>query len=204
MKKSLALLIVAIMILSLAACGSKTTENTEDTGKDQSPSGTQSTDDTTDEVAGAADAEEDLPGEEFDVGDYTVYVPGGWTAIKQQDPNDTTSVSTSIIRIYRGASYDNDKKVWVLSGLPYIEVSYFEGEDIDKVPGDKSSYDSTEDIEDVTIGNFTWQGFNYEEYGMKALIWTLDEERGYRLTVSLTEDVDLDDADVQAVIESLK
>ena len=201
MKKILATLLIITIVLSLAACGN-TAKDTSDTGEDTADR--QTPVDTGDD--GTASNEDAAPsGTEYDVGDFSVFVPDGWEAIPQQDPDDPASPSTSKIRIVRGAVYDEERKAWNLSGLPYVEISLFKGDDLDKVPGDKSQWDSTEDAEDVTIGSFTWQGFTYEYFGMSgSVIWTASDERGYRVTVSYFGAIDLTDADVQAIIESLK
>ena len=93
----------------------------------------------------------------------------------------------------------------MLSGFPYIEISRYEGDGLDGVPGDKSLYDSAEDMEDVAIGSFTWQGFTYEYYGLEgAVIWATEGDTGYRLTISYNRELDLADPDVQEIIGSLK
>lgn len=198
MKKTLALLIALLLILPLAAC-SNSSEGSE-TVIDDNNSQTET------KTAEVTEVETDIPqtgSEVYDVGDFTVYVPAGWAAIPQIDYNNPEQTATNDIQLCKGAEYDEELKAWKIANKPTVTV--FESTDIDKIPGTKSMWgDETEDLEEVQIGMYTWQGFSYEYLGSDGVvIWTINGDYGYNINARFNYELNLDDADVRAIIESL-
>lgn len=71
----------------------------------------------------------------------------------------------------------------------------------------KELYEETADLEPITIGNYTWNGFTGESIGTPiAILWTGEEGAGQiQLTICLEngDKISLEDADVQAIIASI-
>ena len=104
MKKLIAILLAALMLLSLAACGDKPAENTTDT-----------------ETAAESGETAAVTGETFDAGDITVTVPSGWTAIPQHDvfSDDPKAMLTDVVNVCKGGKTADD-----LFSKPYIRFDF--------------------------------------------------------------------------------
>lgn len=196
MKKILAFLLATLMILSLAACDGVGSDKTVEIGGDDV-----SVKETQVDVTEASAVTE--PGEEYNAGDFTVYVPGGWDAV-EVTATETGEVEPNIINIYKGAEYDESADSWKTFGKPHVYIFRYEGDELDLVPGEKSLWENAEDIPDVQIGNYTWRGFSYDQFGEDGVnIWTVAGDYGYRLSIAFQHETSLDDPDVQAIIGSL-
>ena len=222
MKKRLsalcATLVLVALVALLASCGGTDTESTttsdDQTATTTSAESTESADqepaadqDPADEPGDTSDEEpQNAVGETYDVGDFTVYVPAGWVAIPQNSLDEPGTISTSDIEVHKEAEYDEASGKWVKpqNGEPYILITYFAADRLDLVSGSPGFYDNTEDLPDMHIGNFTWQGFEYELLSRKsAMIWAIADDCGYNVVISYFDDISLDDPDVQAILESL-
>lgn len=202
MKKLFALLITSTLIITLAACGNSGSDSKSENSKESSASVSSQAEEKTEDIT--EKPAENKPGSEYNVGDFTVYVPGGWDAVEVR-ATETDAVETNVINIFKGAEYDESAKQWKTLGKPHVYIFRYEGDEIDMVPDNKSLWENAEDIPDEKIGNFTWQGFSYNQFGEDGVnIWALNGDYGYRLSISFQNELSLDDADIKAIIESLK
>lgn len=174
MKRTISLLLAALMLLSLCACGKE--ETTEP---------------------------DEVTGEVYDAGCVSALAPEGWKAFPVPDlfdnyegDNDPTAM-----QIGKGA-----KEGWDLFSVPYVQINYY-GPDVSYAEPMRDYYDETEDIEPMTLGNYTWTGFNViSEDAPLSILWTEDGDVRMQITVSLCTGknaVTLADPEVQAIIASI-
>ena len=184
MKKIIALMLAALLCVSLlAACGG---DNGGSGGGDNGGNST------------------GVNGQTFDAGNVSVLVPNGWKAftvadIWSDDPNATNPNSVNIVK---GGETEID-----LLSKPYVNVTYY-SPDTYMVAPTKSMYDDAADIDDVTIGSYTWHGFTCSSFGYKYyMLWTgeqgSDQFQVNVLYESTGGSFDFNDADVQAIIASV-
>ncbi len=205
MKKLIALALAALTITSLSACS-----GSSDSGKTESKTGsnTESSAVEITEAATEALAEPTKPQSTSDttynVGDFSVYVPAGWEAIPQKESADSDAISPNNILLANGPTYNETTNAWEYEECQSMFVTRYSGDQVNMVQPDKSYYDNTKDLEDMKIGNFTWQGFTVDAIGADiAILWTTNGDYGYQVTVSFAFDLTLEDANVQAIIGSL-
>lgn len=178
MKKLLALLLCGLMLTSFAACGGSDSEST-DAGNDD------------------AKTEEKAEATTYDVGEFTVSVPGGWQAFPLNDMDGNTD--TNSIDIVMGDS--------AFGGFPYIRVDYY-GPETTMMKLMPDLYENVEEIAEFELGGYTWSGFKCTSFDMPLI--NLQTEAGdheFQLalwTEQTNGTIALEDDDVQAIIASLK
>ena len=213
MKKTLALLLAAALLLSCAACTGKVApkqegpiETTPAPGNSQQtdlPSGGASGGETTPgDEAGGADAAP--AGTLYDTGSFSVFVPEGWTASAVPDiwAEEEGAIDPNSIRLIKGGSSDLD-----LFTHPYIQLD-FHGEDSILWTPEKDWYDDGEDLEPTTLDGLTWKGFTATSLGAPlAVLWTEGEVIQYQANVFLSAsqgEISLEDRDVRAILASVE
>jgi hypothetical protein len=186
MKRMLALMMAMVLCVSmLAACG----------GSEKKAG----------DAAGETAQEEEIKGEVFDAGNVSAFVPEGWAAFPVADmwSDDEDAMDPDQVQICKDA-----KSEWDLFSKPYIAIMYY-GEDTDLIAPDSSWYEEAEDIEDIKLSNLTWKGFTAVSLDMPMAILWADDGAGnqYEVTIYLKTaeaEIALDDADVLAILESIK
>lgn len=187
MKKILALLLAALMCVSLlAACG----ENNNSGNSDNGNSGNSG-----------------VNGQTFDAGKVSVLVPDGWKGLAVTDilSDVEGAVKDNSVNIVKGGESDID-----LLSKPYINVVYYGPDSIMLSPEDsKGFYDNVVDVDDMTIGSYTWHAYTCDSYGYKYYILWTGEDNADQFQVSVLYEstggsFSFDDADVQAIIASIK
>ena len=199
MKKLIALLLTAACILALAACAGKTESKvTENAGTAEGAA-------TNAETSGKT-----LPEGYCDVGDFTVFVPEGWTAIPVPARDDPSKILTNDIQLAKDALYNEASKTWNTDAGTNFYVTLLSQEDFDREPEVRAYYAkdfAVEDMEELTIGDLTWHGFMVRPIGAPVyLMWAAksDGNGGYHTSISTAYGFSLEDADLQAILGSLK
>ena len=189
MKRSIALLLAAIICMAmLAACGGSGNSSSAD----NSGSGSDN---------GAAEVKTSA----FDAGNVSCDVPDGWTAFAVDDlfSDEEGAKDPDAINVAKGADTELD-----LFTKPYLHITYYGPDSIMMEPS-KDFYEDVVDMDDMTIGSYTWHAFSCTSIGYKyVMLWT-GEDDGDQFQVSLLYEstdgaVKLEDADVQAIIASIK
>ncbi|MBQ7566912.1 MAG: hypothetical protein IJT18_07315 [Oscillospiraceae bacterium] len=186
MKKLIAILLAALMLLSLAACGE-----------------TPATDTTNTETAASGEESAAVAGETFDAGQITVTVPSGWTAIAQHDvfSDDPKAMLTDVVNVCKGGTTADD-----LFSKPYIRFD-FGGANKTLYMADKDFYDDVVDLEPIVTGDHTWNGYSCNNFGYKTTVLFCEEGALQYQAMIYTEmsggKISVDDADVQAILASV-
>ncbi len=206
MKKIIALLLISVLVLTLASCS-----QTANTGSTEN---TENQDPTISEPAGSDTEKEttsqSLPDGYYNVGDFTVFVPEGWTAIPVPDRDDPSKILTNDIQLAKDAVYNEVSNTWNTDDGVSFYVTLLGQEDYDRAPEGRDYYAkdfAVSDMEDVTIGELTWHGFSVSPIGAPVyMMWAarVDGVGGYYTSISTAYGMSLEDADLQAILGSLK
>ncbi len=148
-------------------------------------------------ASGGAKAE--IKGETKEVEISPSWFPEGWMDTIWNCP-----VSPSPIRhrSIRGAKEEID--MW---STPSVQITYWKDGEEDILTSAKSAYDDTKDIDPVTIGDYTWKGFTGSFSDKPVTFLYTDEVGPFSLAVFTDVDgktISLEDADFQAIVNSLK
>lgn len=182
MKKLIALLLVLVMPLTFAACGSD--EETPNSGNDDAPAA--------------------ITGETYNAGKVSALVPTGWKAFPVMDmwSDDPNANDPDQMNIVKGGETDFD-----ILTKPYIQIVHYEPESM-MVPS-KDFYDGAQDVAPITAGSLTWEGFSAKDFLDNSLIilWTTNAA-GHQFQLNIFNETDagkfeLTDADVLAILESV-
>lgn len=140
----------------------------------------------------------------FEVGNFTVGVPAGWTAFTTTDmfADDPNTVNPNQIQICKGGETQFD-----LFSKPYVQFDYY-GPDKTMMRPTKDIYENGADLEAITAGEYTWEGFTADSGDNKlaVLFLEIDEERSFQATVWYNVDgnaINLTDADVLQILASV-
>lgn len=172
MKKALLLLLTLALCASvLAGCGGKTPETPEE-----------------------------VKGETYDAGDFTVLVPDGWKEFPVSDMFDEYDgdYDPTALQICKGGDSE-----WDLFSKPYVQINYYP--DNTMYTDTKDFYNDTADLEPIQAGGYTWNGFTGTSLDTPmAVIWTTGDVQ-LQVTMSLGEDdpITATDADVLAILGSI-
>jgi hypothetical protein len=145
----------------------------------------------------------EAPGETYNVGDFSVYVPGGWKAFPSKDilSDDENAVNPDAISLGKGAESEID-----LFDHPYVMINYYGVNNTGFAPS-KEFYDNVADLPEQTIGGLTWTGFSCESLGYKLnILWAERGEEQFQISMFVETDngsISISDADVQAIIASI-
>lgn len=170
--RGLALSLVLIMGLGFAACGEKP----------------------------PASADE-VKGEIYDTGVFTVMVPEGWLAVPGSDLFDEYEGDSdpTTVGIYKGAK--NELDAYSTPGVTII------WNDPDKELIDPSLlYDNVEKLDPVTTGSYTWDAFQGESIGSPIAVLTTESPAVLQANLYLEnggKKISLEDAEVQAILGSI-
>lgn len=186
MKKITALLLALILSTSaFAACGG-----------DEKPAG--SNGDTSAETSDPA-AQDST----YDVGEFTVTVPGGWLAVPVKDMfgADPNANKTDKVILYKDAKSEMDAY-----GKPSIEIVFYDA--TEGVMPSKTLYENVVDLEAFTAGEHNWTGFTAES-GMGKKLLLLWEDAGdleYQVVIWPEDDADvtLENEAIKKIIGSIK
>ena len=182
MKKIIALLLALLLVASLTACGGKTEAGTA--GSD-----------------GSADAAPQ--GETMSTENFRVLVPDGWKGFEVSDftSDEEGAMDPNSLQICKDGETELD-----IFTKPYVQIFHYGPEDTMYTP-DSSWYDDVEDLEPMTIGDRTWNGFTGSSLDVPmAVLWTEGAEHSYQLNIVLESSegsITLDDADFQAIVASI-
>ena len=191
MKKTLKFCIAALLpVMLMAGCSDKENNTTSgEAGSDASS------------VAEPAS----VSATEFNAGNFTVSVPEGWKEFPQTDmwADDPSTIDPDSLSICKGATED-----WETLIKPSIDIVHYGTEESMTIPSSEW-YDNTNDLEPMTIGDKTWNGFTAESMETPmAILWTGEEgEHQYQVTLWLKmsdSSINISDADVQTIIGSIK
>ena len=149
-------------------------------------------------------ADAGVKGEVYDAGNVDVFVPEGWMAIPVSDiwAEEENAVDPDQIQVYKGAESE-----WDILTCPGVDVVYYD-EKTDMMKPSSDWYDEAKDIEPITAGDKTWEGFTGTSFEAPlAILWT-GEAGGdqFQVTVWLETDeatIALDDADFLAILEGV-
>lgn len=180
MKKLIALLLALTMALCFVACGDD------------------------EETAGGGGSDKEITGEVYDAGNVSALVPDGWKAFPVSDmwSEEEGAMDPYQLNIIKGGQSDLD-----MLSKPYIQIVGYEPDSMG-VPS-KDFYDAAEDVDPITTGGLTWEGFRAT--GMLdssfIILWTTNAD-GYQFQVTVYDKTDngnisLTDADVQAILGSI-
>ena len=206
MKRIIALLLISIFVLALASCSQPANTKPTESAGNQDPATSQPTESSTAEEP----TPEALPDGYYNVGDFTVFVPEGWTAIPVPDRDDSSKILTNDIQLAKDAVYNEASNTWNTDDGVSFYVTLLPQEDFDRAPERKDYYAkdfAVEDMEDLTIGALTWHGFLVRPIGAPVyMMWAAksDGVGGYYTSISTAYDMSLEDADIQAILGSLK
>ena len=155
------------------------------------------------QAAPAATDPAEVTGETFDAGKVSALVPNGWKAFPQHDvfSDDAKAMLPDVINIIKGGSSDTD-----MFTKPYIRFDFGDAEKTLYFT-DKDFYDDVADLEPITTGEHTWNGFSCTSLGYKMIILCCEDgDLQYQATIYTEQSngkISLDDADVQAILASV-
>ena len=188
MKKLIALLMALSMVVCFAACGGN--ENNEQ--KNDGPN------------AGNKEPAAEITGETYDAGNVSVLVPDGWKAFPVSDmwSDEENATDPDQVNVVKGGETDFD-----LLTKPYIQIVHYEPGGM--VTPSKEYYENAADVESITAGDLTWEGFSGEGLLGDTLIvmWTTNAD-GHQFQLNIFNKTDaaefaLTDADVLAILGSI-
>jgi len=134
----------------------------------------------------------------FNSGRFSVTVPDGWLAFCGTDSGGKATQKK--IHIYKGITFQTD--IFTHAG---ITVCFFGKEDYYLSP--KSFYDNIVDMEPISIGSYTWNGYTCTSLGYPYTMLDTKQD-GYIFQVMILmknreNEISLDDEDVKLIIGSL-
>lgn len=188
MKKLIALLLALSMVVCFAACGGN--ENNEQ--KNDGPN------------AGNKEPAAEITGETYDAGNVSVLVPDGWKAFPVFDmwSDEENATDPDQVNVVKGGETDFD-----LLTKPYIQIVHYEPGGM--ITPSKEYYENAADVESITAGDLTWEGFSGEGLLGDTLIvmWTTNAD-GHQFQLNIFNKTDaaefaLTDADVLAILGSI-
>ena len=188
MKKLIALLLALSMVVCFAACGGN--ENNEQKNDGQN--------------AGNNEPAAEITGETYDAGNVSVLVPDGWKAFPVSDmwSDEENATNPDQVNVVKGGETDFD-----LLTKPYIQIVHYEPGSM--ITPSKEYYENAADVESITAGGLTWEGFSGEGLLGDTLIvmWTTNAD-GHQFQLNIFNKTDaaefaLTDADVLAILGSI-
>lgn len=145
-----------------------------------------------------------VEGEYYDTGKFKAKIPSGWKAFPQHEfgSSDPNAMNPNFLKIGKGASTEAE----VLS-KPSITIAYAADGDLSETAL-KGFYEDVEDMEDIVTGDHTWHVFRGTGMGFKTFVLFDGKEKiNYQVAMVYEagdEKIDLDDADVQAILSSIQ
>ena len=147
---------------------------------------------------------EDVKGETRETSLMSALVPKGWKAFGKADVFDEfpdEDGDPSGLRIYKGAEAEYDAY-----SKPGIMIDYYADSDT-TLADTEFWYENVQYFDPITIGKYTWEGYNAESLDTPVVILMTDGGSG-KIQVALTLEasdgkIALEDVDVQAIIASI-
>lgn len=148
---------------------------------------------------------DNISGETYNAGNVSVLVPDGWKAFSVTDmwSEEENATNPDQVNIVKGGKTDLD-----LLSKPYIQVIHYEPGSM--ITPSKEFYQSANDVESITTGSLTWEGFSATGLLDSSMIimWTTNAD-GHQFQINVydkTNDgtITMKDADVQAILASIK
>lgn len=172
MKKLLALLLALMMVFALSACGD----------------------------SDASATPEEVTGETYNAGNFSVLVPDGWTAYPVMDvwSDDANATDPDKVNIGKGTSSEFD-----LYSKPYMQIVHYDPDTT--VLSAKEFYDNVVDIAPFTAGGLSWEGFSGESLGSAITVLSATNADGHQFQVNMYTQgkISQSDADVLAILGSI-
>jgi len=197
MKVCFILLALALCLTAFAACGeSKDNDATSALSNANTNSSANST-------ANSSESSEPK-GEVFDVGQFSVFVPNGWKAFPNTDihADDPTTKSDHSVYVTKGAT----NEAHMLTN-PYVKLDYGD-EDLYLMAPPKDFYENVKDLEPITLGGLTWEGFTGESMGYFYTFLYIDQgDDQYMVTIQMGDGdnaISIEDEAVKEIIASIK
>ncbi len=147
-------------------------------------------------------------GKLYDTGAFSVWIPGGWSALPEKDlfSDSPNGEKTDCLNIIKGGATEQD-----LHARLYIRLDYYpSGQAVPEPP--LEIYQNVQKIAPMQLGQHTWQGFVAEELqgrvvlGKVAVLQTQTQQGSFMASCWLErgrEVITLEDAQVQAILESV-
>lgn len=212
MKKIMALLLAVLVMAPFVSCSDSGQESKADSKADSVESSSKA--ESTQSAETSEESIEDSKSQStsnttYDVGEFTVFVPEGWQAVPVPDHIDPSKTATNDIKLVKGDADDVENTEWTSDDGQSFYITYLSKEDFAKVPEQRDYYveefGSVKDMEKMTTGSLTWQGFSVSPIGADVyMIWAASGEGGYYSSVSTAYGLSLQDQDVQTILGSLK
>ena len=202
--------LACVMAFSLAACGGGSSSGAAATSGSSSASSSSA-------ASGSGQEQAAVAGEEYDVGDFTIFAPSGWMVVPQRDmladadENGEYPISPDSIGLIKDGEDE-----WDAFSKPTIYVYKYEGDAAEQAETTAMFYDETEDLE-LTINGKECPAFEAKSAGLSdddsfyvydIVFIPVNDEVFFQANIPVDmidfEGVNLDDADVKAILESLK
>lgn len=155
-------------------------------------------------LVGCGGAVNSVKGENFDCGNFEVFVPEGWQAYHGTDVFEEyeEGYDPNVVNIGKGVESELE-----LFSKPMINITYSAGEKELIIPS-KEIYEDGKDLEEFTTGEYTWNGFTATSLGYPiAVLFTEKGDMQIQANITLENGdmkVSLEDADVLAILERIK
>lgn len=182
MKKTLAMILSIVMCLSLlAACGGGS-GNGGNSGKTP---------------------QEDPVENIYDTGEFQVVIPEGWLEAPVSDifAEEDGALDSGALQIIKGGESSMD-----VFSKPYVDIRFY-GPDVLGMAPDKDFYDDVEEIDDLELDNYTFEGFSCLSFGYEMTILFADDGDNQIQVVVYTDQEDgsisVTDDDVLQILESI-
>lgn len=183
----------ALVCCALTACGSDNSSNVKDSESDNKTT-----------KADASESSEPAKLNAMNTGTFTVSAPEGWGLVPVPDMLDKYEGDTDPNAAYIILNGTKDTDV---IRHPYIWLTYYP--DASKYSSSKAFYDEVKDLEPVTVGGKSWEGYSYVSSGYPGFCLTAKD--GDALWVCLVsserdngEKIAVTDEAFRSIIESVK
>ena len=127
----------------------------------------------------------------FETESFRFSISHGWNAVK---------VNERAVQVCKGGESAAD-----ILRYPYFQLN-FSG-DAYMLPPSKSGYYDVIDIEPLTLGKYTWRGFECDSMGFRvAMLWTGEGKRQFQMSANLETPqgkINFFDTDVKAMLASI-
>ena len=127
----------------------------------------------------------------FETESFCFVLPQGWNAFK---------VNERVVQVCKGGVSAND-----ILRFPYFQLN-FSG-DAYMLPPSKSGYYDVIDIEPLTLGKYTWRGFECDSMGFRvAMLWTGEGKMQFQMSANLETPqgkITVTDAEITEMLSSI-
>ena len=129
---------------------------------------------------------------------FSVFVPSGWKAFTFTPKGRTTGIDQRKVAVYKGGDQSNSPGLTILYYRPDQSIST-----------DTENFEEKEEIDPLKLDNYTWEGFFYTQSKLPYIQLKAESAEGHKFQVTILLEkngaqISIDDADVQAMLESIK